>query len=158
MSKKITRNKVQSGNNPNPDAGVAGAVEEITASATKTVSGNWKPIAMLFGLVLAISLAVGVINARQAAKADQLQQALYEIKEDKPGNDKVDSWIGRLEALKKDSEGQTAEKSTYLEIVDLLIKQANPSASSTSFLTAPPSGAQPGPTTEANRQKMLEKC
>jgi len=158
LSKKITRNKNQPGSNPNPDASVAGTVEEITASASKTVSGNWKPMAMLLGLALVVMLAIGAFNAMQGAKADQLQQALYEIKEDKPANDKVDSWIGRLEALKEQSGGQAAEKNTYLEIVDLLIKQAIPSTSSTSFLTAPPTGAQPGATSEANRKKMLEKA
>mgnify|MGYP003333183272 FL=1 len=76
---------------------------------------------MLLGLALVAMLAIGAFNAMQAAKADQLQQALYEIKEDKPANDKVDSWIGRLEALKEQSGGQAAEKNTYLEIVDLLI-------------------------------------
>ena len=158
MSKKITRNKIQSGGSPNPDAGVAGAVEDITASASKTVSSNWKPIAMLLGLALVAMLAIGAFNAMQAAKADQLQQALYEIKEDKPANDQVDTWLGKLEALKEQSEGQAAEKNTHLEIVDLLIKQAIPSTSSTSFLTAPPTGDQPGSTTEANRKKMLEKA
>ncbi len=158
MSKKITRNKIQPGSNPSQDAGVAGAVEGITASASKTVSGNWKPMAMLIGLVLVVMLVIGIFNAIQSAKADQLQQTLYEIKEDTPGNDEVDTWIGKMDALQAEAGGQAAEKNTYMEMVDLLIKQAIPAASSTSFLSAPATGDKPEPVTEANRKKLLEKA
>ncbi len=158
MSKKLTRNKIQPGGNPNQEAGIAGAVEGITASASKTVSGNWKPMAMLLGLVLIVLLVIRIFNEYQVAQADQLQQALYEIKEEAPSDDQVDTWIGKLEALQENAGGQAAEKNTYLEIVDLLIKQAIPAPSSTSFLSAPTAGDKPGPTSEANRKKMLEKA
>jgi hypothetical protein len=158
LSKKLTRNKIQPGGNPDQEAGIAGAVEGITASASKTVSGNWKPMAMLLGLVLIVLLVIRIFNEYQVAQADQLQQALYKIKEETPSDDQVDTWIGKLAALQENAEGQAAEKNTYLEIVDLLIKQAIPAPSSTSFLSAPTAGDKPGPTSEANRKKMLEKA
>ncbi|MEC8895292.1 MAG: hypothetical protein VX675_03125 [Planctomycetota bacterium] len=158
MSKRITRSKNQPGGHPNQEAGVAGAVEEITASAGKAVSVNRKPMALLVGLALVVMLVIWVFRENQAAKADQLQQELYEIKADSPSNEQVDTWLGKLAALQQKASGQAAEKNTYMEIVDLLIKQAIPAASSTSFLSAPTAGDKPGPASEANKKKMLEKA
>ena len=158
MSKKITRNQNQPGGNPNQDAGIAGTVEDITASASKTISSNRKPMAMLAGIVLVVMLGIWIFNENQAAKADQLQQELYEIKADLPSNEQVDTWLGRLEALQEKAGGQAAEKNTYLEMVDLLIKQAIPAASSTSFLSPSTAEDKPAPPSEANKKKMLEKA
>ena len=115
-------------------------------------------MAMLAGIVLVVMLGIWIFNENQAAKADQLQQEFYEIKADLPSNEQVDTWLGRLEALQEKAGGQAAEKNTYLEMVDLLIKQAIPAPSSTSFLSASTAEDKPAPPSEANKKKMLEKA
>lgn len=156
MSKKITRNKTHHGGHPDQESGVAHAVEDITASARKTVSGNRKPLALLLGTVVVVMLAIWIFKESQAAQADQLQQDLYELKKNPPADDQVVTWIGKLDTLLEEAGGQAAEKSTYLEIVNMLIQQADPSSSTASILSGPAVTSKSGPDAEKNRIAMLK--
>lgn len=156
MSKKITRNESQHGRRPNQESGVASAVEDITTSAKQTVSRNWKPLVLLLATAVVISMAIWIFQVTQDAQAEQLQETLYELTENPPAGDQVDTWIQRMDELLKTAEGQAAEKNAYREIVDALIQQANPSPSSSSFLSGPALTSKLGPNAEKNRIALLK--